>query len=168
MEILEFSCPYGYVSHGRNTLERVYEEKRNKYMELARNLKKIRGGQVRVTAIIVSSLGAVYERSLKDLQMVLGCTDKEIGKLGRKMSEAAILGSMEIWRQNAREIRGGTMQEVDTLIEEEVEQLDQEALESERAAEITVELERAGVEHYREDDSEDFEPEDGREDSEFE
>ena len=32
-EILEFSCPYGYLSRGRNTLERVYEEKKRKSIE---------------------------------------------------------------------------------------------------------------------------------------
>jgi hypothetical protein len=60
-EIIEFSCPYGYISQGRNTLERVYEEKKRKYTELARNLKRLRKGQARVTAVIVSSMGAEAE-----------------------------------------------------------------------------------------------------------
>jgi ribosomal protein L27 len=39
LEILEFSCPYGCISHGKNTLEKVYEEKEAKYEELARELR---------------------------------------------------------------------------------------------------------------------------------
>jgi hypothetical protein len=75
IEILEFSCPYGYVSHGRNTLEKEYEEKKRKYTELARNLKRLGREEVRVTSVIVSSMGAVDDQSLKDPQKVLGCTD---------------------------------------------------------------------------------------------
>ena len=123
IEILEFSCPYGYVSRGRNTLERVYEEKKRKYTELARNLKRLRREEVRVTAVIVSSMGAVYDQSLKDLQKVLGCTDREMKKLGKKMSETVILGSMEIWRRNAKEMRRTTSEEANTMVEEEMEQL---------------------------------------------
>jgi hypothetical protein len=68
MEIVEFSCPYGHISHRRNTLERVFKEKKRKYAELARELKRLRRDAVRVTAMIVSSMGAVYEKSLKKVQ----------------------------------------------------------------------------------------------------
>jgi hypothetical protein len=37
-EILELSCPYGCISHNRNTLEKIYEAKKAKYEELARML----------------------------------------------------------------------------------------------------------------------------------
>jgi hypothetical protein len=50
-----------------------------------------------MTAMIVSSMGAVYLQSLKDLQKILRCSDQEMRKLGRKMSETVIAGSMEIW-----------------------------------------------------------------------
>jgi hypothetical protein len=45
-EIIEFSCPYGRTSQGRNTPERVYEEKKRKYMTLARTLKQLRRYEV--------------------------------------------------------------------------------------------------------------------------
>jgi hypothetical protein len=38
-EMIEFSCPYSRTSQGRNRLERVYEEKKRKYMRLAGTLK---------------------------------------------------------------------------------------------------------------------------------
>jgi hypothetical protein len=82
IEIIEFSCPYGRTSHGQNTLERVYEEKKRKYMTLARTLKQLRQCEVRITAVIVSLMGAIYNQSLKDLQKVLGCTDRKMKKLG--------------------------------------------------------------------------------------
>jgi hypothetical protein len=121
LEIVEFSCPYGYVSRGRKTLERVYEEKKEKYLDLAMNLKRLRREEVCITVVIVSSIGAVYDRSLKDLQKVLKCTDREIRKLGKKMSETVFMGSMEILRQNAHEIRRGNDESANMLIEEEVE-----------------------------------------------
>jgi hypothetical protein len=96
-EIIEFSCPYGYISQRRDSLKHAYKEKKRKYAELAKELKTQRGENVRVTAVIVSSMGAVYLPSLKDLQKVLKCSDEELRQLGRKMSETVIAGSMEIW-----------------------------------------------------------------------
>jgi hypothetical protein len=97
IEILEFSCPYGCISDGRNTLEKIYEEKKAKYEELARELKTRRQEEVSVTAVIVSSMGTLYEPSMKDLQKVLRCNDKELRRLRGQMSETVIVGSMEIW-----------------------------------------------------------------------
>jgi hypothetical protein len=126
IEIIEFSCPYGYISRGRDALERAYDEKKRKYMELALNLKRLRREEVRLTVVIVSSMGAVYDRSLKDLQRVLGCTDRKMRKLGRQMAETMIMGSMEIWRQNVHEIPPGPVEIANLLIEGEVAQLDEE------------------------------------------
>jgi hypothetical protein len=141
IEILEFSCPYGHISHGRDSLERVYEEKKRKYADLARTMARLCGKQVRVTAVIVSSMGAVYNESLKELQKVLKCNTKEMRKLGKKMSETVIVGSMEIWRQNAHEIEPGTREDANALILEEIEQLDHARVEEEGNAEIEVEIE---------------------------
>jgi hypothetical protein len=76
-EIIESSCPYGCISHGRSTLERRYEAKRAKYEELARTLSTLRQEKVRVTAIIVSSMGAISGPSMKDLQKILRCNNKK-------------------------------------------------------------------------------------------
>jgi hypothetical protein len=76
--------------------------KKAKYEELARVLRTERQEKVRVTAVIVSSMGAVYEPSMKDLQKVLRCNDQEMKTLARHMSEIVILGSMEIWRSNVK------------------------------------------------------------------
>jgi hypothetical protein len=150
-------------------LERVYEEKKRKYAGLARNLKRLRKGQVRVTAVIVSSMGAVYDKSLKDLQKVLGCTDREMKKLGRKMSEAVISGSMEIWRRNAKEFREETSEEAYAVIDEEVRQIAREELEEERSAieEMNSGREEDAAEDFEEDEADEadeFEPEGGHED----
>jgi hypothetical protein len=64
-------------------------------------------------------MGAVYVPSMKDLQKVLKCNDRELKKLGRRMSETVILGSMEIWRQTTRNIGAGMNEEMNRLIEEE-------------------------------------------------
>jgi hypothetical protein len=46
MEIVEFSCPYGFISREQDTLERVYNQKKQKYAELARELKRQKGEEV--------------------------------------------------------------------------------------------------------------------------
>jgi phosphatidylserine/phosphatidylglycerophosphate/cardiolipin synthase-like enzyme len=173
IEIIEFSCPYGYISRGRDTLERAYDEKKRKYMELALNLKRLRREEVRLTVMIVSSMGAVYDRSLKDLQRVLGCTDRKMPKLGRQMAETVIMGSMEIWRQNVHEIPPGPAEIANLLIEGEVAQLDEEIEEQAREGEVDsnpdLDEERDRAEDHQESYSdEEFEPEAGLEDATIE
>jgi hypothetical protein len=137
MEILEFSCPYGYVSHERDTLATVYERKKAKYGDLATALRGLRQQPVNVTAIIVSSMGAVYSQSLKELRKILGCSSREMQKLGRRMSDAAITGSFKIWRKCAqRTEREATGEgEEEGIIEQERREA-MEAEENERAGEV--------------------------------
>jgi hypothetical protein len=76
---------------------------------------------VGVIAVIISSMGVVYGPSLTDSQKMLGCTDCELRKLGKKMSETVIIVLMKIWGQNAHEIpkvRGTG--EAESLFEEEL------------------------------------------------
>jgi hypothetical protein len=44
-EIVEFSCPYGHISHGRDTLETISERKIAKYQELAKEVRAIGGSK---------------------------------------------------------------------------------------------------------------------------
>jgi hypothetical protein len=120
IEILEFTCSYGCISHERNTLEKVYEEKKAKCEELARELKTRREEELRVTAVIASSMGALDEPSMKELQKVLRCNNKELGRLARQISETVVVG-----RQNARRIEPGSREEVNEVAEEEVERMNE-------------------------------------------
>jgi hypothetical protein len=104
IEIIKFSCPYGYMTQGENTLKRVFEQKQRNYRQLAQEVSNLRHERVQVTAVIVSSLGAVYMQSSKDLHTVLRYDDRQLRKLGRRMSEAVIGGLMEIWRQFAHKM----------------------------------------------------------------
>jgi hypothetical protein len=90
------------MTQGENALKPVFEQKQRKYRQLAQELSNLRHEQVGVTAVILSSLGAVYMQSLIDLHTVLRCDDRQLKKLGRRMSEAVIRGSKEIWRQFAQ------------------------------------------------------------------
>jgi hypothetical protein len=106
--------------------------KKAKYEELARTLRNTQPEKVRVTAVIVSSMGAVYGPSMKDLQKVLRCNDQEMKKLARKMSETVILGSMEIWRNNVKQIERGNRDDVNDLITDEEANMEETRVELER------------------------------------
>jgi hypothetical protein len=111
-------------------------------------------------------MGAVYEASLKDLQKVLRCGDREMRDIGRKMSEIVIAGSMEILRRNAHEVERGTHEEGNVMIEEEVRRLEEAAIEGNEEIEGDIERnerERGRdrnnvikVEHYEEEEHEVF------------
>jgi hypothetical protein len=75
--------------------------------------------KVRVMVVIVSSMGAVYGPLMKDLKKVLGCNHKEMKKLARQMPDTVILGSMEIWRNNAKRIERGNQEVANALIKDE-------------------------------------------------
>jgi hypothetical protein len=60
---------------------------------------------VQIISIIVSSLGAIYDRLLEALRALLQCGDNRNMKiLGRRLSEAAIAGSLEIWRKYSKDM----------------------------------------------------------------
>jgi hypothetical protein len=122
---------------------------------LATELKNLRREQVRVTAVIVSSMGAIYGPSLKDLQKVLRCNDKEMRKVAKKMSETVIVGSMDIWRQGAKQIKRGVKDDVNELIREEIERIEQAGVETEAEVEAVMEENEDGLGDRRDDDAED-------------
>jgi hypothetical protein len=87
---------------------------------LAEELRELRRQKVRVTAIIVSSMEAVYKPSLKDLQKVLKCTDRQIKKIGKQMAEEVIRGSLKIWRQDTSERHAEYGEQEQEIIQQEI------------------------------------------------
>jgi hypothetical protein len=98
MVLIDISCPCGRIFYGANTLRKVYIDKKEKYSSLTEETSNIRKMHVEKIPIIISSLGGVHARSPEALRNLVLCDDKEIKKIGRPRSEAAIARSMEIWR----------------------------------------------------------------------
>jgi hypothetical protein len=140
MEIMEFSCPYGYEHEGENggiinSLQETFIRKHRKYALLAQEVGQILRIPTRVTVVIVSSLGAVYPPSLMELQKLTTCDMKTMRKFGRKMSETVIMGSMKLWREYTKTMERGTNgEEVERRIEEEIERMEQEEQEEQSKA----------------------------------
>jgi hypothetical protein len=85
------------------------------------------------------------------------------------MTEAVIMDSMEIWRQNGQRSKTGTEDAANAMIEEEIALIKAEAEankhEMETRMNLEVEKEQGEVEeHHEEDSDDDFEPEDGLDD----
>ena len=99
--IIEVNCPYGGTddregeeedwTKQKNKLELRYKEKTEKYKDLIKELKEGLDMRVKFTAIVISSLGVVYEESLNDLMKVFGKRDGKT--LAKRLSYLAILGS---------------------------------------------------------------------------
>jgi hypothetical protein len=144
----------------------VYERKKAKYSDLASALRELRQQRVNGTGVIVSLMGALSSESLKELRKILGCSNREMQKLGRWMSDAAITGSFKIWwkcaQRTEREAIGEGEEEV--IIEQERREAI-EADENERAgeverierSEVSLEASRAaGGKEVREDHTEEM------------
>jgi hypothetical protein len=97
--LIDISCPFGRISYGESTLDKVSLDKRTKYRELASELRRIRRMKVAIIPVIVSSLGAVHGRTLEQLDQLLRGNVRETKALGRKLSGAAIMGSFRLWRR---------------------------------------------------------------------
>jgi hypothetical protein len=119
VEIIEFSSPYGRIADEGDTWEFTYHQKKIKCVEFTRAISEIEQNEIRVTPVIRSSMGPVYEPSLKDRQQVLKYSDHEIRKIGKHMSETVIKGPLEIWRQDTQNrYKGNEQQEVQEVTEE--------------------------------------------------
>jgi hypothetical protein len=106
---------------------------------LGKEISKIEQKEVRVTAVIISSMEAVYASSLKDLQQLLQCSDHEIRKIGKHLSETVIKRSLEIWRQDMK-----------NRYKEKEEEQEQEQEEVQEVQEVTEEVWNLEEEQRRE------------------
>jgi hypothetical protein len=78
--------------------------------------------------VIVSSLGAVYSKTMMALKKLLKCDDHQVKRIGRKMSEAVIYGSFKVWRNyiSSKERTKEEDEEAETIIEEEIREVNKE------------------------------------------
>jgi hypothetical protein len=136
MEIIEVTCPYGRISKERNTLESLWDFKMRKYQKLAQEVEEKAKIEVRIIPVIVSSLGAVFSKTMVLLKKLLKCEDNQMKKIGRKMAEAAIYGSFEVWRQyiSSKERPREENEEAEEILEAEVKEVNRD-LEDEEEAE---------------------------------
>jgi hypothetical protein len=74
--MIDISCPTGRISYGENTSQKMYVDKLEKSMMLARDVKAEREMSVEIIPVIVSPLGAVHEQLLKDLSILFMCREK--------------------------------------------------------------------------------------------
>ncbi|KAH0787665.1 hypothetical protein GPJ56_008460 [Histomonas meleagridis] len=69
--LIEVTVPYGDVSEENElSLEVRYNEKKEKYAELLVDIKNQFGKDAKLFVIVISSLGAWYSESLKDLRII--------------------------------------------------------------------------------------------------
>ena len=100
LHIVEFSCPYDNVSDRGDTLNRVYNEKANKYKSLIDECKKVYGKEVKLFTIIVSSLGVIHKKSIGEIRSLLAIADyekKTMKAILRRISLSACIGSYFIF-----------------------------------------------------------------------
>jgi hypothetical protein len=157
LEILEFSCPYGRVNESRSdegenaqerresrenpqtTLQLTFEHKLRKYQRLAEEFTANTGRIARIHPVIVSSLGAVYTKSMSALKIILKCSDKDLSKLGSWISEQATMGSFRLWIEYQKSSQ--TNQNHEIQLQDDHEQFE------EISAQITTEISLANQEH---------------------
>ena len=100
--LIEFSCPYDMKNEqGEETMTICYDHKKEKYAELVQACNQQFQRNTHLIVIIVSSLGAIYNKSITAMKKVLGLQgkhhNKEVKTLLRRMSLASCIGSYFIY-----------------------------------------------------------------------
>jgi hypothetical protein len=116
---------------------------------LAEELRELRRQKVRVTATIVSSMGAINTPSLKHLQKGLKCRDRQIKKRDKQLTEAGIRGSLKIWRHDTCERHEEYREQEQEIIQHEITELQSGEVEAE-----VLRKEESDEENELEDDEE--------------
>jgi hypothetical protein len=106
MFVIEINVPFGRDNGDSDTLKEAHFKKTGKYMGLinklrhefnARNTKKKRF-EVEFFTVIVSSLGAIPNRTILNLERILGNKCRSVvGLWAKRLVIAAIKGSLKIW-----------------------------------------------------------------------
>ena len=110
--IIDATCPYGgsilqqdeeghLIKRGR-ILEKAFKDKIDKYTPLKEILEERYQMKTEILPIVVSSLGIIYKKTMTEVKRILDIPKKKMTKLMKRLSQAAIEGSYQIWRQRAR------------------------------------------------------------------
>ena len=97
--LIEVTVPYGDVNEqNENSLETRFEQKKLKYAELCDDIKKQTGLDVNYYVIVISSLGAWYQKSLDELRTL--ANSKDLFKRYAKRITVATLKESQILFSN--------------------------------------------------------------------
>lgn len=98
--IIEISIPYASKQWNADTLETAYNHKMNKYSSLITFIRN-QGINVVYGAVIVSSVGAVYQESIKDINRIF-IDRKKCKTIIKRLAINAIIGSLDVWNHNTK------------------------------------------------------------------
>ena len=93
--IIEVSIPYASVQWNANTLESVYNFKMEKYNGLVTFLRN-QGINVTYGAVIVSSVGAVFHETIKDINRIF-IDRRKCKTIIKRLAINSIIGSINVW-----------------------------------------------------------------------
>ncbi|KAH0791072.1 hypothetical protein GPJ56_005003 [Histomonas meleagridis] len=94
--LIEVTVPYGDVSEENElSLEVRYNEKKEKYAELLVDIKNQSGKDAKLIVIVISSLGAWYSESLKELRIIAE-TKENFKRFAKRMVIATLKYSRKI------------------------------------------------------------------------
>lgn len=95
--MIEISVPYGKKNWEAYTFAEAYKHKKEKYADIV-NFLRDRKIDATFYVIIVSSIGAIFKESNKNINCIVTSKKKAKATI-RRISVNAIIGSMNIWHR---------------------------------------------------------------------
>ena len=102
IHIVEFTVPYDHLKEDKSeAMVSAYQQKVDKYRDLVIQCRTQFNMKVDLTIVVVSSLGAILKKSIKEVKKLLGLNIKahkaKTNRILRRMSMAACIGSYFIY-----------------------------------------------------------------------
>jgi hypothetical protein len=97
-QLVEVTCPWAWIDHDGETLEKAYKKKVGKFDQLRREIKEVCPRiEVIQSTIVVGATGAFVKKSQAEFARVTKLKGILLARASRDVVDAAIRGSFDIF-----------------------------------------------------------------------
>jgi hypothetical protein len=105
-QLTEITCPWSWMDHDGETLQKAYNKKVGKYDQLRREIAEVYPGRpVNQYTIVVSATGAFMKQSQTEFARATEVQGKQLARFSRDVVDAAIRGSFDIYTDSMSRIQ---------------------------------------------------------------
>jgi hypothetical protein len=105
-QLTEITCPWSWMDHDGETLQKAYNKKVGKYDQLRREIAEADPGRpVNQYTIVVSATGAFVKQSQTEFARATKLQGKQLARFSRDVVDAAIRGSFDIYTDSMSRIQ---------------------------------------------------------------
>jgi hypothetical protein len=122
-QLTEITCPWSWMDHDGETLQKAYNKKVGKYDQSRREIGEAYPGRpVNQFTIVVSATGAFMKQSQLEFARATKLQGKQLARFSRDVVDAAIRGSFDIYTDSMSRIQSHREHKVEPEVKDPLEQ----------------------------------------------